>query len=555
MTMPSTSEEERHLLVDVDKVGAVQSKDLAFLPGVTERTVNRAKTVVGVLVAVNVVMWLMTFVASSRYPVILSPALVAYSLGLRHAVDADHIAAIDNVTRNLLQRGQQPVTVGLFFSLGHSSVVILMSLVVIFSASYFDSHIDDSKAIGAIIGTVVSATFLCLIGLLNAFSFARLYRAWHNVSTKEVEDETNEPNVQVGGAITGFCPSLLGVVDWPWKMYPLGFLFGLGFDTASEVALLAISAIASHSGVPSWLVLVLPGLFTCGMSLVDTLDGIFMLWAYGWAYIHPAKKLFYNMFLTGLSSFVALFIGIVEALGIVVSQTNWSGWLADGIQSIKYKNFVTDVDETQKPSELFKQAVFAFDGPAYKGLQSDSWSDKDIAFAQDHLRILCGLYGTLRPLDLIQAYRLEMGQKVSNPRGKDLYNFWGCTISEDINKAFESSSASTKILLNVASIEYFKSVDLAALDPSIVVVDCVFKDDGQIKSVYAKRARGLMVHYVVKSQASTLEDIQAFNMEGYQYSAKESTSTTLVFNRSKAALKRAVEAGKAPGGAKKSRTK
>ncbi|CAK4072658.1 unnamed protein product [Aphanomyces euteiches] len=332
--MPSTSEEERHLLVDVDKVGAVQSKDLAFLPGVTERTVNRAKTVVGVLVAVNVVMWLMTFVASSRYPVILSPALVAYSLGLRHAVDADHIAAIDNVTRNLLQRGQQPVTVGLFFSLGHSSVVILMSLVVIFSASYFDSHIDDSKAIGAIIGTVVSATFLCLIGLLNAFSFARLYRAWHNVSTKEVEDETNEPNVQVGGAITGFCPSLLGVVDWPWKMYPLGFLFGLGFDTASEVALLAISAIASHSGVPSWLVLVLPGLFTCGMSLVDTLDGIFMLWAYGWAYIHPAKKLFYNMFLTGLSSFVALFIGIVEALGIVVSQTNWSGWLADGIQSI-----------------------------------------------------------------------------------------------------------------------------------------------------------------------------------------------------------------------------
>ena len=112
-----------------------------------------------------------------------------------------------------------------------------MSLVVIFSASYFDSHIDDSKAVGAIIGTVVSATFLCLIGLLNAFSFARLYRAWHSVHTKEAEHETKDPNddVQVGGALTGFCPSLLGVVDWPWKMYPLGFLFGLGFDTASEV--------------------------------------------------------------------------------------------------------------------------------------------------------------------------------------------------------------------------------------------------------------------------------------------------------------------------------
>ncbi|RHY02719.1 hypothetical protein DYB25_011506 [Aphanomyces astaci] len=199
------------------------------------------------------------------------------------------------------------------------------------------------------------------------------------------------------------------------------------------------------------------------------------------------------------------------------------------------------------------QAVFAFDGPAYKGLQSASWTPEDLTFAQAHLRILCGLYGTLRPLDLIQAYRLEMGLKVQHGRGPrdGLYAFWGRAIADDINAAFAlpstavSSSSSINILLNVASVEYFKSVDVPSLESSIVVVDCIFKDDGQIKSVFAKRARGLMVNYVVTSRAATMDHLRAFQADGYVYSRHESTDTQLVFNRSKAAaaaaLKRARE--------------
>ncbi|KAF0686692.1 Aste57867_21534 [Aphanomyces stellatus] len=306
------------------------------MPRITEGTVRSAKVTVAMLVLVNITMWATTLAAGITYPVILSPALVAYTLGLRHAVDADHIAAIDNVTRSLLQRGQQPVTVGLFFSLGHSSVVILMSLLVVCSANFVHDHVDAGKVVGGVVGTCVSASFLFLIGLVNAVSFARLHATWSRARQAHVGTPDSAINMDAiyGGVFTACCPSLVGVVDTPWKMYPLGFLFGLGFDTASEVALLAISAMASQSGVPSLLVLVLPAMFTCGMSLVDTLDGILMLWAYGWAYVHPAKKLFYNMFLTGLSAFVALFVGLVESLGLVSSQLHWHGRFADVIGAI-----------------------------------------------------------------------------------------------------------------------------------------------------------------------------------------------------------------------------
>ncbi|RHY43428.1 hypothetical protein DYB34_013226 [Aphanomyces astaci] len=300
----------------------VQEDDGSIPNSVKEGTVRRAKQTVTGLVLLNVAMWVGTICISTTYPVILSPALVAYSLGLRHAVDADHIAAIDNVTRSLLQRGRQSVTVGLFFSLGHSSVVVLLSVVVVCSASAV--NLDTSKSIGAIVGASVSATFLCLIGLVNAVSFARLLQEWNAISPSSSQggdlhdDDALTPSGVGGGILTSCCPSLLKSLH-PSKLKLM----------YTMEALLAISALASQSGVPSWVVLVLPGLFTCGMSLVDSLDGIFMLWAYGWAYIHPAKKLFYNMFLTGLSSFVALFIGAVEAVGILVARGLVTGWVAD----------------------------------------------------------------------------------------------------------------------------------------------------------------------------------------------------------------------------------
>ncbi|RHY02720.1 hypothetical protein DYB25_011507 [Aphanomyces astaci] len=307
----------------------VQEDDGSIPNSVKEGTVRRAKQTVTGLVLLNVAMWVGTICISTTYPVILSPALVAYSLGLRHAVDADHIAAIDNVTRSLLQRGRQSVTVGLFFSLGHSSVVVLLSVVVVCSASAV--NLDTSKSIGAIVGASVSATFLCLIGLVNAVSFVRLLQEWNAISPSSSQggdlhdDDTLTPSGVGGGILTSCCPSLLKSLH----SSKLKLMYTME-------ALLAISALASQSGVPSWVVLVLPGLFTCGMSLVDSLDGIFMLWAYGWAYIHPAKKLFYNMFLTGLSSFVALFIGAVEAVGILVARGLVTGWVADIVQGIKY---------------------------------------------------------------------------------------------------------------------------------------------------------------------------------------------------------------------------
>ncbi|EQC39609.1 hypothetical protein SDRG_03042 [Saprolegnia diclina VS20] len=212
----------------------------------------------------------------------------------------------------------------------------------------------------------------------------------------------------------------------------------------------------------------------------------------------------------------------------------------------RYKHFVDHADASS-PSDTFKQALFAFDGPAYKGIQAASFSTDDVAYVQDHLRILCGLYGILRPLDLIQPYRLEMGQKFANARGKDLYMFWGNTIARELNDLFATApEGDTKILLNVASQEYFKSVDKSALDPSILIVDVVFKDDGKIKSAFAKRARGLMVHYVSTRRLSSIAALRAFDLEGYAFSNTESTETSLVFARSKAALKRHQDATAPP---------
>ncbi|OQR88298.1 hypothetical protein ACHHYP_06980 [Achlya hypogyna] len=223
-----------------------------------------------------------------------------------------------------------------------------------------------------------------------------------------------------------------------------------------------------------------------------------------------------------------------------LSQTKLKDLLgvSDAIAKLNYDRFKSFVDhaEASAPTDTFKQALLAFDGPAYKGIQADSFSDEELAYSQNHLRILCGLYGILRPLDLIQPYRLEMGQKLANNRGKDLYAFWSSTLAHELNALFAAEGE--KILLNVASQEYFKSVDLTALDPSITVVECIFKDDGKIKSVYAKRARGLMVRFVTTRRVNSVAELKSFDLEGYTFSAKESSETSLVFNRSKQSLKR-----------------
>jgi len=279
-----------------------------------------------VLIAINVGAWLWALVAFHDHPILLGTALLAYSFGLRHAVDADHIAAIDNATRKLMQEKKRPVAVGFFFSLGHSSVVVLASIGVAFAAATMKEHFDGFKAIGGVIGTSVSALFLLVIALMNLVILRSIYKAWRHVRQGGAykEDDFDLLLADRGFMARIFRP-LFRLISRSWHLYPLGFLFGLGFDTATEIALLGISATQAAQGLSPWSIMVFPLLFSAGMSLVDTLDGHLMLGAYGWAYMKPIRKIYYNMSITLVSVVVAVVIGSIEALGLIADQLELKG--------------------------------------------------------------------------------------------------------------------------------------------------------------------------------------------------------------------------------------
>ncbi|MEW5510028.1 HoxN/HupN/NixA family nickel/cobalt transporter [Pseudomonas antarctica] len=276
----------------------------------------------GILIAINVGAWLWALVAFHQHPVLLGTALLAYSFGLRHAVDADHIAAIDNATRKLMQEHKRPVAVGFFFSLGHSSVVVLASIGVALTAA----HVEAFKAVGGVIGTSVSAVFLLVIALMNLVILRSIYKAWRHVREggAYVEEDFDLLLADRGFMARIFRP-LFRLISRSWHLYPLGFLFGLGFDTATEIALLGISATQAAQGLSPWSIMVFPLLFSAGMSLVDTLDGHLMLGTYGWAYMKPLRKLYYNMSITLVSVVVAVIIGSIEALGLIADQLELKG--------------------------------------------------------------------------------------------------------------------------------------------------------------------------------------------------------------------------------------
>jgi nickel/cobalt transporter (NiCoT) family protein len=288
----------------------------------------------GVLAAINILAWIWAVVAYRHHPVLLGTALLAYGFGLRHAVDADHIAAIDNVTRKLMQEKKRPVTVGLFFSLGHSTVVVLASVAVAIAASGMQAHLVHYKIIGGTVGTLMSALFLCVIGLMNLFILRGIYRAWRHVIAggTYVEDDFDMLLADRGFLARFFRP-LFRMISQAWQMYPLGFLFGLGFDTATEIGLLGISATQATRGLSPWAIMVFPILFSAGMSLVDTIDGHMMLGAYGWAYLKPIRKIYYNMTITLISIIVAVIIAGIEALGLLIDLLKLQGpvWNAVGM--------------------------------------------------------------------------------------------------------------------------------------------------------------------------------------------------------------------------------
>ena len=293
---------------------------------------NRILRIYGFLLVFNVVAWGLALFAAQAYPILLPTAVLAYTFGLRHAVDADHIAAIDNTTRKLMQEGQRPVGVGLFFSLGHSTIVIALSVLIAISAGIV-SDIPTFREIGSLIGTSVSAVFLLLIGLINLVVLIDIYRMFRRVSAGgSYDEESLEDFLNNRGLLARVFRPMLRMIRRSWHMYPLGVLFGLGFDTATEVALLFLAAGAAGAGLPWYAILCLPVLFAAGMSLLDTIDGSFMNFAYGWAFSKPVRKVFYNLTVTGLSVAVALVIGTIELLSIAVERLDLSGgfwgWVA-----------------------------------------------------------------------------------------------------------------------------------------------------------------------------------------------------------------------------------
>jgi nickel/cobalt transporter (NiCoT) family protein len=272
------------------------------------------------LIAANLAAWIWTFVAFAHQPVLIGTAVLAYSLGLRHAIDADHIAAIDNVTRKLMQEGKRPVAVGFFFALGHSTVVVVASLAVALTANALSAKLVSYREIGGIVGTSASALFLFIIAIANLIVLRGVYRAFRVAERGQaMTDEEVDALLHQRGWLARLFRPLFRFVSESWHLYPIGLLFALGFETASEISLFGLSAQASDAA-SSWSILAFPALFAAGMTLVDTTDGVLMLGAYGWAYRKPIRKLFYNLTITSVSVLVALVVGGIETLGLIGSQ-------------------------------------------------------------------------------------------------------------------------------------------------------------------------------------------------------------------------------------------
>ena len=273
------------------------------------------------LCVANAAVWLWALRTFHDYPVLLGTSLLAYTFGLRHAVDADHIAAIDNVTRKLMQDGQRPVAVGFFFSLGHSTVVVLASLAIAATASALEREFEAFKRIGGLVGTGVSAAFLFAIAIANIFVLVGVWRTFRRAKNGGAFVEEDLDRLLANrGFLARLLRPIFGLIRQSWMMYPLGFLFGLGFDTATEIGVLGMSATGAAQNLSIWSILVFPALFTAGMTLVDTTDSILMLGAYGWAFVKPIRKLYYNMTITLVSVVVALTVGSIEALGVIADR-------------------------------------------------------------------------------------------------------------------------------------------------------------------------------------------------------------------------------------------
>jgi nickel/cobalt transporter (NiCoT) family protein len=282
------------------------------------------------LFVANAVVWTWAFIALSGHPTLLGTAMLAYVLGLRHAVDADHIAAIDNVVRKLMQEGKRPVSAGLFFSLGHSLVIAIAVAVIVGTAFALQGRLHAFKVIGSVIGTGTSAFFLLAIAAVNLIILRGVWRSFQRARRGEAVAEHELDQLLSGrGLLARIFRPLFRMVTRSWHMFALGFLFGLGFDTATEITLFTVAGSQASEGISFGTVMIFPALFAAGMTLVDTSDSVLMVGAYGWAFLNPIRKIWYNLTITAISALVAMLIGGIEALGLVASKLELAGGFWD----------------------------------------------------------------------------------------------------------------------------------------------------------------------------------------------------------------------------------
>jgi high-affinity nickel-transport protein len=288
-----------------------------------------------VIGAANLLAWLWAVAVFHDYPVLLGTAFLAYGFGLRHAVDADHIAAIDNATRKLMQEGKRPAALGFYFALGHSTVVVVAAIAVAATAGWVRQDFPQLQEVGGLVGTGISALFLLAVAVVNLFIFIAVWKSFRSVRAGGKLGAGELDTMLAGqGFLVRLLRPLFCLVTRSWHMFAVGLLFGLGFDTATEIGLLGIAASEAAHGLSLWATLVFPALFTAGMCLIDATDSVLMVGAYGWALAKPVRKLYYNLTITFASVVVALLIGGVELLGIAVDRLNLTGPFWDAIGAL-----------------------------------------------------------------------------------------------------------------------------------------------------------------------------------------------------------------------------
>lgn len=296
---------------------------------------RKSLALMAALGAANVIAWVWAYMVFRHSPALMAAATLAYSFGLRHAFDADHIAAVDNVTRKLMQSGRRPLTTGLYFSLGHSLVMLVATLAIVLAVAHVNARFLSINSVAGTLGTLVSAVFLFAVAAINAVIAFGTWRTFQSVRRGGSYCEEDFDMLLNGrGLLARIFRPLFAFADKSWHLVFIGFLFGLGFDTVTEIGLLSLVGVESTKGMSVWTLLLFPALFAAGMSMIDTLDGMLMVGAYGWAFLKPIRKIYYNLTITLTSVVVALVVGGIEVFALLADDLGLDGMLVAQVRSL-----------------------------------------------------------------------------------------------------------------------------------------------------------------------------------------------------------------------------